>query len=149
MRSEILADVAQHPALPASELPRLKADMVRNLTLAKSQPQSMASEQFARALYGEHPYGRLFPTEAMVSGYTHADVQAFHAANFGAVARAPVRRRPLRRRGRAQGGARQLRVLAEGHRGAPDAADAVVDACAARDRSAEGARSRRCTSGCR
>jgi zinc protease len=81
---EILADVAQHPALPASELPRLKADMVRNLTLAKSQPQSIANEQFARTLYGEHPYGRLFPTEAMVSGYTHADVQAFYAANFGA-----------------------------------------------------------------
>ena len=58
--------------------------MVRNLTLAKSQPQSIANEQFARALYGEHPYGRLFPTEAMVSGYTHADVQAFYAANFGA-----------------------------------------------------------------
>lgn len=80
----ILADVAQHPALPASELPRLKADLVRNLTLAKSQPQSMANEQFARALYGQHSYGRLFPTEAMLTGYTHADVQAFHAANFGA-----------------------------------------------------------------
>lgn len=81
---EIVADVAQHPALPASELPRLKGDLVRNLSLARSQPQSLANEKFASALYGAHPYGRLFPTEAMVNGFTHADVQAFHAANFGA-----------------------------------------------------------------
>lgn len=81
---EIIADIAQHPLLPASELPRLKDDMVRNLTLAKAQPQSMATERFSRALYGEHPYGRVFPTEAMITGYTHADVRSFYAANFGA-----------------------------------------------------------------
>ena len=81
---EVLAEIAQAPLLPASELPRLKADMVRNLTLAKAQPQSMASERFSQVLYGDHPYGRVFPTEAMVTGYTHADVRAFHAATFGA-----------------------------------------------------------------
>lgn len=81
---EILAEIARHPLLPASELSRLQADMVRNLTLAKAQPQSMASEQFSRALYGEHPYGRVFPTEAMVTGYTLDDVRAFHAATFSA-----------------------------------------------------------------
>jgi predicted Zn-dependent peptidase len=80
----IIADVAQHPALPASELPRIKADLARNLTLAKSRPSSLAQEQFSKALYGAHPYGRLFPTAAMIEGFTHADVKAFHAANFGA-----------------------------------------------------------------
>ncbi len=80
----VLADVAQHPALPASELPRLKADLARTLSLQRSQPQSLANEQFARALYGDHPYGRIFPTEAMLDGFTHADVQAFHARTYGA-----------------------------------------------------------------
>ncbi len=80
----IVGDVAQHPALPASELPRLAADLVRNLALAKSQPSALAQEQFAKVLYGAHPYGRLFPTPAMIEGFTHADVTAFHAANFGA-----------------------------------------------------------------
>lgn len=80
----VLADVLQHPALPASELPRLKADLLRNLSLQKSQPQALAMEQFSRVVYGEHPYGRIFPTEAMLNGYTHADVTAFHAAHFGA-----------------------------------------------------------------
>ncbi len=80
----IIADVAQRPGLPASELPRLKADMVRNLTLARSQPSALAQEQFAKVLYGAHPYGRVFPTPAMVEGFGHDDVAAFHAANFGA-----------------------------------------------------------------
>ena len=81
---EVVADIAQHPALPPSELPRLKADLVRTLSLQKSQPQSLANEQFARVLYGDHPYGRIFPTEAMLNGFTHADVQAFHARSYGA-----------------------------------------------------------------
>ncbi len=80
----VVADVVRHPALPASELPRLKADLARNLSLARSQPQSLAQEQFAKVLYGDHPYGRLFPTEAMLERYTHADVTAFHASQFGA-----------------------------------------------------------------
>lgn len=80
----VIADVVQHPALPAAELPRLKADLARNLSLQKSQPQSLAMEQFSKVLYGEHPYGRIFPTAEMLDGYTHADVTAFHAANFGA-----------------------------------------------------------------
>jgi zinc protease len=80
----VLADVVQHPALPAAELPRLKADLLRNLSLQRSQPQSLALEEFSKVVYGPHPYGRLFPTEAMVTGYTHADVTAFHATHFGA-----------------------------------------------------------------
>ena len=80
----VIADVAQHPALPASELPRLKADLARNLSLSKSQPSALAQEQFTRALYGAHSYGRLFPTPQMIESFTHADVQAFHAAHFGA-----------------------------------------------------------------
>lgn len=80
----VVADVAQHPALPAAELPRLQADLVRNLTLAKSQPSAIAQEQFSKVLYGAHPYGRIFPEAAMIEGFTHADVKAFHAANYGA-----------------------------------------------------------------
>ncbi|BCS35552.1 peptidase M16 [Luteitalea sp. TBR-22] len=80
----VIADVVQHPALPAAELPRLKADLRRNLALQKSQPQAQAFEAFSRVMYGDHPYGRIFPTEAMLEGYGHGDVTAFHAAHFGA-----------------------------------------------------------------
>lgn len=80
----LLADVAMHPLLPASEVDRLKKDQLRNLAIQKSQPQSIALEQFRKALYPNHPYGRLFPTEQMIQGYTIDDVQKFYKDNFGA-----------------------------------------------------------------
>jgi predicted Zn-dependent peptidase len=80
----LLADVIQHPAMPASELPRLKADAIRRLNIQKSQPGPLARERFLKALYPDHPYGRLFPTEPMISGFTVEDVQKFYQQNFGA-----------------------------------------------------------------
>jgi predicted Zn-dependent peptidase len=80
----LLADVAQHPLLPESELARIKKDSVRTLTIQKSQPQPLAREQFMKTLYPNHPYGRLYPTEQMIEEYTIADVQKFYKENFGA-----------------------------------------------------------------
>ena len=80
----LLADVIQHPTLPASELPRLKADAIRRLNIQKSQPGPLARERFLKALYPDHPYGRLFSTEPMISGFTVEDVQKFYQQNFGA-----------------------------------------------------------------
>ncbi|MEX1246661.1 MAG: pitrilysin family protein [Thermoanaerobaculia bacterium] len=80
----LVADVARNPKFPESELSRLKGDRARQLSIAKSQPQPLAQEKFRAVLYGDHPYGRLFPTEAMLSGYTIAQVRDFYARNFGA-----------------------------------------------------------------
>lgn len=80
----LVADVVRHPKFPESELPRLKADRVRQLSIARSQPQPLAQEKFRAVLYGDHPYGRLFPTEAMLQGYAIADVKGFYDRNFGA-----------------------------------------------------------------
>lgn len=80
----LLADVAMHPLLPGSELDRLKKDQLRSLSIQKSQPQPIALEQFRKALYPNHPYGRVFPTEQMIQGYTIEDVQKFYKDNFGA-----------------------------------------------------------------
>jgi len=82
--ASLLADVTLHPALPASEIDRLKKDQLRDLSIRKSQPQPIAREQFVKTLYPNHPYGRLFPTEEMVQGYTVEDVRKFYADNFGA-----------------------------------------------------------------
>jgi zinc protease len=80
----LVADVAKNPKFPESELARLKADRARQLSIARSQPQPLAQEKLRAVLYGDHPYGRLFPTEAMLSGYTIAQVRDFYARNFGA-----------------------------------------------------------------
>jgi len=80
----LVADVARNPLLPSSELPRIKADQLRALSIQKSQPQPIAQDRFRSVLYGDHPYGRVFPSERTVQGFTIDQVRAFHAANFGA-----------------------------------------------------------------
>src|SRR5206468_533845 len=80
----LIADVAMHPKFPESELSRLKGDRARRLAIAKSQPQQMAVEKFRSLLYPDHPYGRLFPTEGMLKGFTLEQVRGFYDTNFGA-----------------------------------------------------------------
>ena len=80
----LVADVARNPAFPEDELERLKADRVRSVSIAKSQPQSLALERFRAVLYPDHPYGRVFPTEDMIRGYTIDQVREFYGRNFGA-----------------------------------------------------------------
>jgi predicted Zn-dependent peptidase len=80
----LLADVVRHPRLPASELPRIRANRLRQLAIQRSQPQPLAEERFAKLIYGDHPYGRIFPTEAMLRSYTAAQVRKFYADNYGA-----------------------------------------------------------------
>jgi predicted Zn-dependent peptidase len=80
----LLAEVALHPAFPDSELPRLKTDALRQLTIAKSVPQSIALERFRKILYGNHPYGTVFPTEESINKTTVADIKKYYESNFGA-----------------------------------------------------------------
>lgn len=80
----LLADVIQRPLLPASDIARLKNDYVRRLTIARTQPGTIANERFRKLLYPDHSYGRLFPTEQMIAGLTIADAQRFYRENFGA-----------------------------------------------------------------
>ena len=80
----LVADVAEHPLFPESELPRLKNDALRQLSIAKSVPQSMALERFRKILYGDHPYGTVFPTEESINKTTVADIKKYYDGNFGA-----------------------------------------------------------------
>jgi zinc protease len=58
--------------------------MQRNISVLRSRPDQLASEKFRNVMYGDHPYGRPIPREAMIASYTDDGVRAFHAANFGA-----------------------------------------------------------------
>jgi predicted Zn-dependent peptidase len=81
---KIIADVVMNPALPASEVDRLKGDLKRQLSVQKSQPQSQAIESFNSIIYKDHPYGRIFPTQEMLSSYSIDMVKKFYESNFGA-----------------------------------------------------------------
>jgi predicted Zn-dependent peptidase len=80
--ARLIAEVVRQPLLPPSDLARVKAGLARDLAIQKSTPQAQAQERFHQAIYGDHPYGRLFPTEEMLQGYTIEQVRAFHRARY-------------------------------------------------------------------
>lgn len=81
---KLLADIVRNPRFPESELARIKNDRTRQLTVAKSSPQQQTLEQFRRIIHGSHAYGRIFPTQEMLDGYTIDQVKTFYRNNFGA-----------------------------------------------------------------
>jgi zinc protease len=81
---QLISDLLSNPAFPASEMERLKSDLKRRLATQKAVPQSIAQEKFFEAMYGDQRYGKTFPTEQMISGYTAETVKEFYDQNFGA-----------------------------------------------------------------
>ena len=81
---ELLGEVIQRSLLPASELDRLKSNMKRQMSVARSQPQQEASRKFYKAIYGDHPYGRDFPADALIDRHTIEDIRQFFDEQFGA-----------------------------------------------------------------
>jgi len=80
----LLADVMINPAFPAGELERLRRDALRRVEVSLNDPSAMGQIAFAKALYGDHPYGRLYPTPDQLNGYTVEQISAFYENNFGA-----------------------------------------------------------------
>ena len=80
----LLADVILKPDFPAGEFDRIRADYQRNLAVSLARPQPQARAAFMRLLYGDHPYGRIFPANRQLESYAMADLEAFYGANFGA-----------------------------------------------------------------
>src|SRR5690606_4892767 len=81
---ELIADIAQNPSFRADALERIRADRLRQLSIQLSQPQAQALRKFVSVLYPSHPYGRPFPTEEMLQGFTVEQVRSFYQENFSA-----------------------------------------------------------------
>lgn len=80
----LLAEITQRPTFNEKSIDRIKKDLLRSLSIQKSQPQNIANESFSKAIYGDHPYGRMYPTEEMINGFDRAKVVDFYTNNFGA-----------------------------------------------------------------
>ena len=79
-----VADVIRNPAMPASELNRLKDNMKRDLAVDMTVPQSIAQQKFRKTLFKDHPYGRYFSSVEMIDAFTMQKVKDFYDKNFGA-----------------------------------------------------------------
>lgn len=77
--AELLAEVVRMPALPEEALERLRADLGRQLELARSEPGWVTLALFREALFGDHPYGCVLPEATEVEGLSLAGVRDFLA----------------------------------------------------------------------
>ncbi len=79
----LLAEVARESTFPEAAEARLKADLERRLALARVRPQMLALAEFRAALYGDHPYGRVFPADGVIASFTAAAARDFYRRNTG------------------------------------------------------------------
>ena len=83
---ELLSDALLRPHLDAAEFTKIRDRDIEFIKSAKDSDPSQIIGVYGRAwLFGKHPYGRpQGGSERSLAGMTHADVVAYHAANFGA-----------------------------------------------------------------
>lgn len=80
---EIMARVLQRPLFPEAVLAREKARLIANLKEAETRPESIASKAFAKAVFGDHPYGQT-PSVGSAEKIERDDVVAFYRAHYAA-----------------------------------------------------------------
>lgn len=80
----LVADVVRHPRMNAADLTRTLDKHARDNAMSLAQPGTLAQKRFREIAYGNHPFARIFPTEAMLRSYTVERVKDFHAKQFGA-----------------------------------------------------------------
>lgn len=80
----LLADQVRRPNLPESELPRLKQDALRGLAVSLQSPQTQADMAFAKAFYGQHPYGQPVARAEDLQAISYAQIRQYFDTQLGA-----------------------------------------------------------------
>lgn len=77
-----IADMVLNAELAANDLERIKTDRQRQLQVALSQPGNIANQAFYQAIYADHSYGQLFPTNESLASISKSDVEGFITTNI-------------------------------------------------------------------
>ncbi len=79
----LMADVVLHPSFPESELSIYRSLATQGLTVQRQNPDFLAQEQLAKALYGPgHPYGTIAATQASIQSLSKDKLTDFHRAHY-------------------------------------------------------------------
>jgi zinc protease len=79
---ELLADVTLRPSFPEEELTLAKENTKQGLIQQRSQPSFLASEQVARAVFGQHPYAEISASPESIDATTRESLVRFHSEIF-------------------------------------------------------------------
>jgi zinc protease len=74
---DLMSDVAQHPAFPASELKLAQENTIQQIRAGRADPGFLVNERFQKAVFGNHPYGFVVPDEKSISALTRDDLRSF------------------------------------------------------------------------
>jgi zinc protease len=78
----LLADLAAHASFPDSEVTLAKTNLLAGIQQNESDPSFLARRAFGRVHYGDHPYGVISPTSAMVEHATPESLRKLYAETF-------------------------------------------------------------------
>ncbi|HEV2778149.1 MAG TPA: pitrilysin family protein [Actinophytocola sp.] len=78
---DVLADALTGAAHRAEEVNRERDRLVERITVARSQPGTIAREALQRHRYGDHPFTREMPQASDVATVTADEVRALHRAS--------------------------------------------------------------------
>jgi zinc protease len=82
---DVFTKVLQKPDFPEAVLTREKARIISGLQESETQPESISSKAFMKALYGSHPYSLDESGEVdTVAKITREDLQTFYSNYYGA-----------------------------------------------------------------
>jgi len=79
---ELMSDVARNPSFPKSEVDLAKANFASEIEEDRANPDFVAGEQMARAIFGGHPYGFTVPEPAAVGRITREQLVQFAASHY-------------------------------------------------------------------
>ncbi len=80
----LFADVALHPNFADGDVKRVIDQHARDNAMALTQADNLAMKAFREVMYGNHPFGRIYPSEAMLRGFTSIRIKDFYQKNFSA-----------------------------------------------------------------
>jgi zinc protease len=81
---ELIADMILNPKFAASDLEKVRANKLREITVAKAQAGTQAWEKFREIAYSGHPYSSVMASESIVQTYKLDDVRSYYNDQYGA-----------------------------------------------------------------
>ena len=79
---DLLAEVVRQPSFPADEVRLQQANALQQLKASEAQPGFKATRALLAAVYGDHPYARVQPSEGGIAAATPEALRAAHDARF-------------------------------------------------------------------